>query len=706
MFPAQKTLLLTLVAASVLTRPANSGEFQAGVAVVDVTPQTLPVLVNGGMTSRSISTVRTSVNARAFFFSDGDEQLAIVVVDSCMIGRALLDDIKALAQQKLGVPADRILISATHSHTAPASMGCLGTDADPNYVPYLRVRIVEAIAAARNNLRPAEVGFGQLAIPEMTALRRWVRRPDRVVEDPFGNLTVRANMHSGRVLDDVTGESGPEDPDLQIISLRTRDGAPLGLLAAFSMHYYGDRDISADYFGLFSDGLKSRLFPDSGFVAAMAHGCSGDIWRRDYMAPETWDPEQTIEQYADAMIDAAQKTLKDIKYRSDISLAMTETRLPLKYRIPDRQRLEWARRIVAEMGDRAPKTQPEVYAREQLLLHEAGQTEVVVQGIRIGEIGIATTPTETYAITGLKIKSASPLQNTMVIELANGGDGYIPPPEQHLLGGYNTWAARSAGLQMTAEPQITQAAIRMLEAVSGRPRRSDALPEGPAGAQIRKLSPLAWWRMNDSSGPLAMDSSGNHRHGVLNAPVTYFLEGPLSDAYCGPDTMNRSLHFAGGRITTVLPETGSQYTVAGWIWNGMPLDARPIAGWIYSRDHDYGVSVGGEHLGVLGGEEDSGRLIFRWGLAAQQQAVGRRQIARWTWNHVALVRDGEGYRIYLNGSQEMAGNASECHIDRIFLGGRSDNSSNWEGRLDEFAVFSRALSAAEIEQIAKPQTTR
>ena len=40
-----------------------------------------------------------------------------------------------------------------------------------------------------------------------------------------------------------------------------------------------------------------------------------------------------------------------------------------------------------------------------------------------------------------------------VIELANGGDGYIPPPEQHLLGGYNTWPARSAGLEVGAEPR-------------------------------------------------------------------------------------------------------------------------------------------------------------------------------------------------------------------------------------------------------------
>ena len=47
----------------------------------------------------------------------------------------------------------------------------------------------------------------------------------------------------------------------------------------------------------------------------------------------------------------------------------------------------------------------------------------------------------------------------MVIELANGGDGYIPPPEMHAWGGYNTWAARSAGLEVMAEPKITQAAI-------------------------------------------------------------------------------------------------------------------------------------------------------------------------------------------------------------------------------------------------------
>jgi hypothetical protein len=98
-------------------------------------------------------------------------------------------------------------------------------------------------------------------------------------------------MHAGKNWDDVVGESGPEDPDLSLISLQTTDGQPIAVLANFSMHYFGDQAISADYFGLFSEGLKSRLTAtdDRGdapvFVGMMSHGCSGDIWRRDYTRP-------------------------------------------------------------------------------------------------------------------------------------------------------------------------------------------------------------------------------------------------------------------------------------------------------------------------------------------------------------------------------------------------------------------------------------
>jgi hypothetical protein len=67
------------------------------------------------------------------------------------------------------------------------------------------------------------------------------------------------------------------------------------------------------------------------------------------------------------------KAYAGIQYRDDVDVAMAEKRMTLKYRVPDKQRLEWAQRIVAEMGDRIPKTPTEVYAREQIILHESSR---------------------------------------------------------------------------------------------------------------------------------------------------------------------------------------------------------------------------------------------------------------------------------------------------------------------------------------------
>ncbi|MEO1995320.1 MAG: hypothetical protein ABGZ17_08595, partial [Planctomycetaceae bacterium] len=484
---------------------ARGADFQAGAVVVDVTPTEFPVFVNGSMVSRSVSQVHTRVNARGLALADGKTRLVILVVDSCMLPRPLLDEVKQLASRRTGIPADHLLISATHTHTAPASMGCLGTDADPRYVPFLKERLAAAIVAAVAKLEPAQVGFAKADAAEFTALRRWIRRPGKIDLDPFGNPTVRATMHAGSNWDNVTGESGPEDPDLSLISIQSRSGRPIAVLANFSMHYFGDQDISADYYGRFCEGLKQRVAPGSDFVGIMSHGCSGDIWRRDYtLPPSERQTDQLIDGYTNGLLDIALQAYGGIRYRQDADVAMAERRMVLKYRVPDQQRLEWAQRIVAEMGDRPVKTRPEVYALEQIILHERKQTEIVVQGLRIGDIGIATTPTETYAITGLKIKAASPLPYNMVIELANGGDGYIPPPEQHLFGGYNTWAARSAGLEVMAEPKIVAACLELIERVSGKPRRETTLSRGTAADAIARSKPVAWWRLDEFHGPHAV----------------------------------------------------------------------------------------------------------------------------------------------------------------------------------------------------------
>jgi len=70
-----------------------------------------------------------------------------------------------------------------------------------------------------------------------------------------------------------------------------------------------------------------------------------------------------------------------------------------------------------------------------------------------------------FAETGLAIKKDSPFNATFTISLANGSEGYLPPPQQHEWGGYETWPATSSCLEVQAEPKIHAALMRLLQDV-------------------------------------------------------------------------------------------------------------------------------------------------------------------------------------------------------------------------------------------------
>ena len=137
-----------------------------------------------------------------------------------------------------------------------------------------------------------------------------------------------------------------------------------------------------------------------------------------------------------------------------------------------------------------------------------------MQALRIGDLGIVAIPNEVYAITGLKIKAQSPFASTFNIELANGSEGYIPPPEQHALGGYTTWAARTAGLETNAEPRIIEECLRLLEQVAGKPRRKPVEAQGEYARAVIAAKPARYWRLGEFAGPSALDS-------IRAAPAAY-----------------------------------------------------------------------------------------------------------------------------------------------------------------------------------------
>jgi len=443
--------------------------FRAGAFAIDITPLELPVLVNGGVRERVANQVHDPLHARCLVLDDGAVQLAIVVVDSCMVPRSLADEAKALAAKDTGIPSERILISATHTHSAPSLCGCLGTDRDERYARWLPGKIAEGIRRAHKNLQPARVGWAVGRDEINVYCRRFLMKPGTALTNPYSDKRGdRAQMNPGHNNTNAIRRTGPVDPDVTILSVQTRDGRPLALLGNYSTHYAGAPALSADYFAVFASEI-GRLIGAEGdqplFVGIMSNGTSGDANCYDFTRSQRRKYD-----YVSVGRDVAQvafEAYQTIKYHDWVSLEMREQRLTLDVRFPTEEEVAKARQFMKTFADRKPKNWEEVYARETVELSKMAPTrELKLQAIRMGELGIAAIPCEVYGSTGLAIKAASPLQTTMNISLANGCEGYIAPPEQHKLGGYTTWRARTSCLEELAEPKIKATVVGLLVEVA------------------------------------------------------------------------------------------------------------------------------------------------------------------------------------------------------------------------------------------------
>ena len=681
---------------------SNPKPLRAGAWSVDTSPLKFPVIVNGGFLAARADRVQDPLKARCVVLDDGAIRIAIVVVDVCMMPRELIDKAKQEAHKQTGIPVDRMLVSATHTHTAGSCMPALGTPVDPAYAELLPGRISDVIVQANLRVKPAEAGWAVIDDPAHTHNRRWIRKPNALIEDPFGVKSARAHMHPGYVNPDAIAPSGPVDPGLTVLSIRSKDGKSDIVLANYSMHYYGSQPVSADYYGRFSDRLAAMIgggHPDQHPLVMMSQGTSGDLMWMDYGAPKK-DPG--LDRYADEVAQVALRAYKTIQYSDTLPIAMAEQTLKLGRRLPDEKRLAWAREMIAKMEDREPRSIPEVYAKEAIYLHEEPARELKLQAVRIGDLGITAIPNEVYAITGLKLKAQSPLATTMNIELANGGDGYIPPPEQHALGGYTTWPARTAGLEVQAEPRIVETVLTLLEKVAEKPRKKVVAPRNRYADAVLASKPSAFWRLDDMAGSKPVDSSGNGQGATLEPGFALYLPGADGPGFAtteGP--INRGVHLAGGQLSAVL-RLGKAHSVEFWFWNGLPLDARPVAGVLASvGDGDDADSIA---LGGGGGSSNSaGRLVRTRGKSGSS-IHGKTQIPLKTWTHLALVRDGERLTVHLNGNPtpEFAVGGIPIVDDgkalSVVVGNGGDLKSSFEGKIDEVAVYDRALSPEEIAE--------
>ncbi|MGE0607859.1 MAG: hypothetical protein AB7O62_12265 [Pirellulales bacterium] len=445
----------------------------AGAATSNITPR-LGISINGNLRDGTALQIHDELHARCLVLDNGVERIGLVVVDSCAVPGEIHEAAKHLVHGNTSFPIDRIIISATHTHSAPTVTGVFQSDPDLEYQEFLTLRIADGLRRAINNLRPARVAWAVGSEPTQVFNRRWKKRPGTIPADPFGGTSDLVQMNPSRGSDDLLEPSGPIDPDVTLLSVQDAHGKPLALFANYSLHYVGDvgpGHVSADYFAAFSDRMQQLLQADRldpPFVAMMSNGTSGNINNVNFRVAggAATPPYTRIKSVAYTVADAAFQALQSAEYHDWVPIAMREARLTLGRRLPAPAEVDRAKFILEQAKPGPLATLEEAYARETYIMADLPPTiETVIQAARIGELGIVTLPCETFVETGLAIKAASPFKPTLAISLANDYAGYLPTVEHHRLGGYETWRARSSFLEVEAEPKIRGKLLEMLAEV-------------------------------------------------------------------------------------------------------------------------------------------------------------------------------------------------------------------------------------------------
>jgi hypothetical protein len=226
---------------------------------------------------------------------------------------------------------------------------------------------------------------------------------------------------------------------------------------------------------------------------------------------------------------------------------------------------------------------------------------------------------------------------------------------------------------------------------------------------------VAYYKCDETSGTTLADSSGNNHHGTLaiGAPA----DGGVAPSGAG-------YNFAAGRIGNALTLTRAGYgyaslppavfngitdiTVAAWVWVTSSGD--------WQRVFDVGVKptsylfvngrTGTKYMNLTP-RNSSGNL--RWSITGDgwgsEESLNTSSLATGEWKHVAVVLTGGNGFLYIDGVQAVTDPtvltpAGLGTLDYAYLG-RSpfDADPYFDGAIDEFRVYNRALSAAEVSAL-------
>lgn len=421
-------------------------EITVGATAVDLAADD-SMVIGGSIGPGKVQGQEGRLRAVAVVVKHEKQSLAIVSCDVLMLTRDLLDPVAAEVQKTCGIPPDRLLVQATHTHHAPSTVTVHGYRRDEKFCLAVQQAIVRAVREAWQKMSDGcrfEFALGREAT---------VGQNSRL-------LLSDGTIFWGGPRTDAVRPTGPFDPDLPLLVFRHSDGKLAAMLFNHSTHTIGTvrpRVRSPSFYGLAAQEIEAKL----GGVVKFLEGASGSTHNLALTAAEA---QQRIEQ---AVLDTLEKV-------QPMPVAPLDGRKkPFRFRVRKFDEAQEDVAVSAYCEKRVPaqaKKIVEVFRRQrEVLAPQQGELrETWIQVLRIGDVAIVGVPAELFTQLGLDIKRRSPLRHTIVAELANDWIGYLPDREAHRLGGYQTWTGLHSYAEVGTGERMVDATVELLGDIAGR----------------------------------------------------------------------------------------------------------------------------------------------------------------------------------------------------------------------------------------------
>ncbi|MDD2502463.1 MAG: hypothetical protein PHG58_01190 [Clostridia bacterium] len=404
----------------------------AGVIEKVITPD-FPTLLSGYPEPRDRyhTEVHDDLKVHCFYLRNEETEVAIITLDLISYKKPRVKKVREQIYQACGIKPENILISATHTHSAPAC-GSVPFNHDnremyPYYLDQVSKAIVEGISEAKISAFPAKIAMGK------------------------GYCGKEQGVGGNR-----RDKDGPADPDVFVTGIKDAKDELRGVLVNYALHptflHAESRAISADY-----PAYIYKYFQDKNndVVVGFQNGAAGNQSSRHFRTGQTFEEAKRV---GYAIAAEAEKVLSELNYEYDVSLFTVHTELePEMKKIPPVEEAKALQQKVKNDYQNSIKNN-EPYAVQRtlecsligannMLRTSMGGAEAVeaiaannpleIFVLGIGENRIVTVPCEIFVEFALRLKKESPFEHTYLASTSNGyGSGYVCTPKSYEEGGY------------------------------------------------------------------------------------------------------------------------------------------------------------------------------------------------------------------------------------------------------------------------------